>query len=255
MKDLFRFNFRKYLALFITIHISVLLSAQAQNNYSVNSVGELVKISNDYYGIDDELINGCVYQMPDYRIMGSPYLFNESWSNGVVFINGKKYSDLLLKYDILNEVVVLNTQINNYNRLLSVNKSQIDSFYIENRLFVNSRVLFQNHDDQLFYEQITNQDYRLLIKYKKVFLKTYNNLSPYGRFSSLKKDVSLFHNGTLQNANNLNSFIKAFNDKIDKKKVKTYLKQNGFNYSTATSNELKEIITYCNTIISIQNEN
>ncbi|MGE0088021.1 MAG: hypothetical protein AB7S50_00940 [Bacteroidales bacterium] len=255
MKDLFRLNFRKYLILFLTIHISVLLSAQTQNTQSKNAVGELVKISNYYYGIDDELINGCVYQMPDYRIMGSPYLFNELWSDGIIFINGKKYDGLLLKYDVLNEIIVLNTQINDYNRLLSINKSQIDSFYIENRLFVNSKLLFQNQEDQSFYEQITNHDFRLLIKYKKVFLKTYNNLSPYGRFSSIKKDISLYNNGTLQNANNLNSFIKGFEDKIDKKKVKNYLKQNGFNYSKASSNEFKEIITYCNTIISIQNEN
>lgn len=255
MKDLFRFTFRKYLVLLISIQIFGSLTAYGQNSKSKESVQELLRYSQNYYGIDDELVNGCVYQMHDYRIQGSPYLFENVWSNGTIFIKGREYSNLLLKYDVLNDALVLNTQINEYNRLLSINKSQIDSFLIENRLFVSSRILFNNQKEVTFLEKINTNSYSLLVEYKKVYLKTYNNLTPYGRFSSLKKNVILFHNGIITNANNTSSFIKGFEDKIDKKKVKNYMKQNGIKYSDASSRELKELITYCNTITSIKNEN
>lgn len=255
MKDLFRFTFRKYLVLLISIQIFGSLTAYGQNSKSKESVQELLRYSQNYYGIDDELVNGCVYQMHDYRIQGSPYLFENVWSNGTIFIKGREYSNLLLKYDVLNDALVLNTQINEYNRLLSINKSQIDSFLIENRLFVSSRILFNNQKEVTFLEKINTNSYSLLVEYKKVYLKTYNNLTPYGRFSSLKKNVILFHNGIITNANNTSSFIKGFEDNIDKKKVKNYMKQNGIKYSDASSRELKELITYCNTITSIKNEN
>jgi len=254
MKNQFRFTFRKYLFLLISIQISGLLSAQVQNNKSLNAIEELLQYSQDYYGIDDELINGCVYHMHDYRIKGNPYLFEDAWSNGTMYIKGKEYPNLLLKYDVLNNEIVLNTQINEYKRLLSINKSQIDSFLIESRLFVNSRIITNITKEQTFYEKINNNEYCLLVKYKKVFLKTYNNLSPNGRFSSLKKDFILLHNGVLKNANTSNLLIKGF-ENIDKKKVKIYMKQNGINYSNASSRELKELMTYCNTITSAKNEN
>jgi len=254
MKYQFRFNFRKYLFLLISIQISGLLSAQVQNNKSLNAVQELLLYSQNYYGIDDELINGCVYQMHDYRIQGNPYLLEDVWSSGTIFVKGKEYPNLLLKYDVLTNEIVLNIQINEYKRLLSVNKSQIDSFLIEDRLFVSSRILLINLEEPTFYEKINNNEYCLLVKYKKVFLKTYNNLSPNGRFSSLKKDIILFHNGVLESANTANLLIKGFGN-LDKKKVKNYIKQNGINYSNASSRELKELITYCNTITFAKNEN
>jgi hypothetical protein len=241
--------------LLIGIQFSYLLSAQVQNNKPEVSVEELLRYSQNYYGIDDEIVNGCVYQMHDYRIQGNPYLFEEGWSTGIVFIKGKEYTNLQIKYDVLNDAVVLNTQINEYNRLLSINKSQIDSFLIENRLFVSSKILFNKQGEQTFYEKINSNTYILLVKYKKVFLKTYNNLTPNGRFSSLKKDIILFNGGVTKNANTFNLLIKGFEDHIDKKKVKNYMKQNGIKYSDASSRELKELITYCNTITSTKNEN
>jgi len=255
MKDLFRLNFRKYLILFITIHFSVLISAQTQNGQSAKPIEELIKVSNDYYGIDDEIVNGCVYQMHDYRIQGNPYLFEEGWGPGTIFIKGKEYKNLQIKYDVLNDAIVLNTQINEYNRLLSINKSQIDSFLIEDRLFVSSKILFNKQGEQTFYEKINSNTFILLVKYKKVFLKTYNDLTPNGRFSSLKKDIILYKGGVTKNANTFNLLINGFENNIDKKKVKTYMKQNGIKYSDASSRELKELITYCNTITSTKNEN
>ena len=255
MKNLFRSANRKRLIIIVLIHFSVLTFAQERYENTIKSIQNLIKISEDYYGVDDELVNGCVYSLPDYRIKGNPYLMEDNWSEGVVYSKGKAHKDLTLKYDLLNEAIILRIIYSeNNNRLIELNKFHVDSFLLEKRLFVNSRVYFSNHDKQIFYEQINNDSYSLLIKHKKVFLRTYNELTPYGRFSALRNDKYLLHNKILINANSLRSFLDGFYE-IDKKKVKDYMKQNGINYSNASSQELKALMNFCNLITATQNEN
>jgi hypothetical protein len=255
MKKMFKFKGRLCLILFVLITISTFLPAQQKQENTVKAIQNILHNSSEYYGEDDNLVNGCVYALPDSRIKGSPYLNEENWSEGAVYINGKCYKNLLLKYDLLIDALVLNIKINdNNNRLINLNKSQVDSFLIGNRLFVNSRIILTSTETQTFYEQINSNDYRLLIKHKKVFLKTYNDITPYGRYSAIRSDRYILHNGLLANANSTGSFLSGFGN-IDKKKVKNYMKQNGINYSNALSDELKVLMYYCNEITQGKNEN
>jgi hypothetical protein len=255
MKKMHKLKGRLYLILFVFINISTFLPAQQKQDNTLQAIQDILSYSNDYYGEDDDLINGCVYPLPDFRIKGSPYLFDDNWSQGAVYIKGKCYKNLLLKYDLIIEALVLNIKINdNNNRLINLNKSQIDSFLINDRLFVNSRLLISDKSTQSFFELINKNDYSLVIKHKKDFLKTYNDLSPFGRFSSLKSDVSLLHNGILLNANNLNAFLKNYAG-IDKKKIKEFVSKNEIKYTSASSHELKILMNYCTKITSNKNEN
>jgi hypothetical protein len=61
-------------------------------------------------------------------------------SNGRVLLTEKNMT-ITFKYDVLNELVVLSSKINDYNRLLSNNKSQIILF-ISKQVICKFRILF-----------------------------------------------------------------------------------------------------------------
>ena len=59
------------------------------------------------YGINQELVNGPLFENNDQNINGLPYLLNYYTNQGNVNYRGKQYSNLNLRYDIYNQQVLL----------------------------------------------------------------------------------------------------------------------------------------------------
>lgn len=221
------------------------LKAQEKTQSLLSDEMQLYNKAENCYAINDELINGFIYTLPNSKITGSPYLFDDQWSEATIFINGKKYPQQFIKYDLILDDIILKATIeNNTQTLITINKSQIDSFIIGNSIFISSHHIFSENDKITFYEQIYSGNLLLLRKYKKDFLSTYNNLSPYGKFTSLKSDLLIFDQQQLINVSRKQSFIK-FIEKKYKKNIRVYMKSNNMNYGNATSQQFKELMNYC----------
>ena len=127
--------------LYVLFHQSVI--AQYNNFDESSKLDSLISYSQNYYGINDELVNGFVYALPDPGIQGHPYL-NDKWEEGTFFIHGKTFQKILSKYDLVQDDIVIRVETNeNTERIISVSKQQVDSLFLNKALFVNSRYFFQ----------------------------------------------------------------------------------------------------------------
>src|SRR5690606_36842471 len=121
------------------------LIAQQNSNNSVKEIKELYKFVENSYPIYDEYINGFIYPVPKIRILGDPYFNGLDWTSGSLFINGKTYPGIFMRYDIIIDELIIRVKNElGVERLIAINRSQVDSIKIASSLFVNSDNLFPN---------------------------------------------------------------------------------------------------------------
>src|SRR4030043_225270 len=60
---------------------------------------------NTLYKLDQNLINGVKYYKSHEAVSGSEFFLDEKSSSGNITVNGIKYQNVLLKYDLINQDV------------------------------------------------------------------------------------------------------------------------------------------------------
>lgn len=240
-----RFSIKTF-AIFVLLFIFLAQNSVAQWNshQPTSDLAELISISQSYYGANDELINGFIHPLPDPGIQGHPYLLDE-WEEGTLFIKGNTFQGIPVKYDlVLDEIIIKVKTENNIERLISINKQQIDSLHFNNSFYVNSKILFQDDTNSAFYELIFTGSLSLEKKYEKRFIGMYSSSAPRGKYSDVKTSTFLFDGEQLTPVDSKNSFLKYF-DKNDQKRIKSFFRQNKMNYRKATPAQLVELMDFC----------
>lgn len=227
------------------------LLAQQTNNNSLKEITELYKIAESRYPINDEYINGFIYPVPKIRILGDPYFNSMDWSTGTLFINGKTYSNIFMRYDIIIDELIIKVKTElSVERLIAINKSQVDSFLIGSSLFVNSRNLFPDENKNTYYEKIYQGRLSLYRQFQKTFIEMYNSSSPEGKFSTQKSYSYIFSNQKLTGVNNTKSFFACFH-KVEHDKIKKFLKSRNISYKKMTVPQMIDLMDFCNSNISL----
>jgi hypothetical protein len=234
-----------------TILILLLFSFSVQivlaQNFSSRRISELdslIFFSQNYYGINDELVNGFVYALPDPMIEGHPYL-NENWVEGKLFIHGKVFQNIPVKYDLVQDEMVIKVKnTENTERIIAMSKKQVDSLVLNNALFVNSRILTEENSGPSFYEVVFPGQLSLVKKYEKRFIGLYNSSTPRGKFSDLNSGIMLFNGKQFVPVDSKKSFIRYFGDSR-KKEITHYFRENKINYRKATSAQLVDLMQFC----------
>ncbi|HRX12499.1 MAG TPA: hypothetical protein P5210_12655, partial [Draconibacterium sp.] len=220
---------------------------------TTNSSGELTKLFNlaeSSYPINDEYINGFIYPVPKVRILGDPYFNTKEWVEGSLFINGRTYSGIFMKYDLIIDELIIKVKTElNIERLLAINKSQVDSFKIGSSLFVNSGILFENENRNTYYEKIYRGKLSVYRQFQKTFIEMYNSSSPEGKFSAQKSNIYILQNNEFTNINSAKSFFACF-DKPEQEKIRRYLKSKNITYKKMTDSQMIDLMDFCNTNIS-----
>lgn len=230
--------------LFLFLYSVQPVVAQFYKSKEFSDFDSLVSYSQSYYGIDDELVNGFVYAIPNPVIQGHPYL-DDKWEEGTFFIQGKIFRKIPSKYDLVQDDVVIKVKTGkNTERILSVSKQQVDSLLLNNVLFVNSRYFFQKKTDPAFYHVVFPGNLSLVKKYEKRFIGIYNSSAPRGKFSDVKSSILLFNGKQFISADSKKSFVRYFG-KSRKKEITHFFRQNNMAYKNATSAQLVELMNFC----------
>ncbi len=238
-----------HIVIFIFFVCSVSSYAQEKNYSSSQEVIKLYNKSQMFYSSNDEIINGCVYPLPNSRIKGNPYL-EDQWTEALLFVNNKKYTNLFIKYDLIIDDVILKADMGDgTKKFVNLNKFQVDSFIINNSCFINSRFSPLKDMKRNYYEKIYKGKYSLLKVYKKVFIKKYSNITPYGSYSAVKSYIYLCHNEQIRNVNRKSSFYKCFEEE-KRSEIKSFIKKNNIKYRKATKIQLIELMNYCSNLTS-----
>lgn len=194
------------------------------------------------YGLNPQLYNGYVYQ-GNYgpKVKDQPFLYQD-FIKGDVVLEGKKYHDLLLNYDVFNQLLILkfNTPTGGektielpFFKLTEFNigedhfvlKAQSDSSYQVYQLIGNKQNTFWlKHEKKLLLETVTQQ-------YEYQFSRDYIGLyfAP-----NPKQLIELTKNKSL---------IKLF-ERDQQQKLKRWLRKNRFNIRKVTPEQLKLLAQY-----------
>lgn len=120
--------------LFLLSGTTILAQQTSQPVSSLYIKNQLDKI----YGLDQRLISGKSYPGEvKGSIAGSPYWVDSEWKLGSVDINGVRFTNLLLKFDIVEDILVLNTSnLNKQTIQVCLNMNSISEFYLGEKKFI-----------------------------------------------------------------------------------------------------------------------
>ncbi len=224
------FNFLQYLLRGNLLFLLLIL-------LSLNSYSQKVAVKNplmdclvNYCGSNDIIINGDRYYNMSKGINGTPYLLGDSFKNGTVFIGEKSFTGLKLKYNIVDDELILLHEIGYKKNEVVLNSEFVDSFYIASKengvyfTFYSYRALNIDKDISNYFRVLYKSRYIFLYKYEKKLYKLYSEINPNGVYGETKRKLFVFSNGGLFLLKRRSSFLNRF--KKYKKELKSYMKAN-----------------------------
>ncbi|MCG6189280.1 hypothetical protein [Maribellus maritimus] len=198
-------------------------------------------------GADQRLISGDFYDgAPLGSVNGHPYFFDEMWNEGSVVIGSIKYEDLILKFDIAANSVVLKTYALKDNVIqLCLKKEKISEFTMNKVKFtrfpdkgINNKIIFAQLCEEGSVDFLLVRSKELVLseggttdfKYKEYY---HNYLRYNGQILKFKSKKTLF-----------NLFPEY------KTELKRYLSQHNLSTKRKETTNRAKLVNYCNSLLS-----
>jgi len=240
-------SYLKVVKLFFCLPFLMLLmtSALSHSQTSGHTLDAFVDSISRLYGTNDLLVNGYPYAQPDPAIKGHPYLYENEWLDATLYVAGNAFDDQQVKYNIVDEVLVLKAGVAEGKHLLiETNRSLVDSFRMEEQVFVNSSFVLKDEDTPRYYQLLHGGEVYFVRAFSKNFLGTYGMLSPNGKYSSTEEEMYILEEGEIIRVNSRRSFLRYFPEE-KRKRVRSYLREHSINYSRASFKELVNLSDFC----------
>ncbi len=242
----------KYI-LFLFFFSSLILSRElyTQNDISNNVLQDCIE---NYYGENDLLINGNIYIPTNPKISGHQFYLNNEYLRGKVFIKGQTFDNLLLKYDIVHDDIILLHKNKTGSRIeIILSNKLIDSFYLSAKNsnfyyehFINTNLIRNNDFSNKYLKSINIGKIKFLIGYKKKYFATYTDVNPSGLFSKSTKTIYMLKDKTLYKIKNKKNLISFF--KEHKTEIKHFFKKNKIKFKKINDSQLLQLSKYINNL-------
>lgn len=234
---------KQILSLLLLFFFCEFVSAQE----TVDKVNDLVEHTEQIYSTDDLLVNGQIYSPGRSLAKGSPYFGENEFSTGKVIIRGRKFDGVLLKYNLVDQRLLLRAAIESgrYVTIL-LNTNLVDAFTLGDQSFINAENYFQNSDVTGFYTLVYEGRFACLVNYEKTFRAVYDTQTPNGSYTDAHIEFFLLDEGMLVNITKKKALLKHF--PIVKNEIKSFMRKYKINYKKASLLSLNQIMKYCDSI-------
>nr|NQU94299.1 hypothetical protein [Bacteroidota bacterium] len=223
--------------------------AQSINGQSAEAMTTLYEYAGKVYGTDDNVVNGRKYLPDHYNAKGDPYFLSDIWFESALIINGKKYDNQEILYNIDIEKVILKTTINDSIMVfLVLNNEFIDSFYLGPCHFINAAKHGLGSEFPGFVEQVYSGNFTVLTRHHKSFVSEYTKNTPNGLYSGTKSINYILNHGQIDKLSTKRSLLAYFSEY--KKKVKNFMRKNKIRYKQGNYFQLNKLFEYCDEISS-----
>ena len=184
------------------------------------------------------LYNGRVWQNLYYRIEGDQFLFSGNFLQGSVTMNGRKYNNILIKYDIYSDEILVPGITG---KILQLNKELVDSFSIS---FADKKYQFVREDSLENVNGYINVIYKgkskLYAKYlKKIDRPAVENRHDY--FYQVNR-IYFVKGSTPYEITSKSDLLKLMGE--DKTKIKAFIKANNILVSRDMPESFAPIVAY-----------
>ncbi|MCX6320653.1 MAG: hypothetical protein NTX93_02460 [Bacteroidia bacterium] len=196
---------------------------------------------------NQSLYTGKIWTNKYHRIIGDQFLFSNYFLPGTVSTNGKTFKNLLIRYDIYSDEIMIPV---NREEILQLNKEIIDSFAInfENKIYKFTKI----QEDTLnglkgykgYFYVLYKQESALYIKYNKEISPNITEKSD-GEFIQTHK-IYLVKDKIVHPITTKNDLYKALN--ADNVQIRNYLKNNKLKVSKKRPESFIPVIRFYDSI-------
>lgn len=240
----------------ISIFILFFISSISLNGYSQNVTSydnseyeNVYSFADSIYGSNDFVENGVIYHYPNKEIHGTPFLNKDNWNKSILYISGKRFNTYLIKYDLAGNKLITKVLLNKTKNVsIVLNKLFIDSFLLDNKKFINTNIFDSCSFKINYLQELHKGNLSFFRVYKKHFIEMYDDNNPFGKFSELKSDLYIYDGILFNRITKKKDLRNIFKDKEKRKKINAFLKPYKNNLTKLSSENLKSIMNYCNTI-------
>jgi len=207
-------------------------------------LAELEQLISESYGPDQDLINGIEYFNLHIHSSGHKFLDEDQYYQGRVAIDKKVYRNVFLKYDLLNQqVLLLIDHPLGGNKQIILNNIRINAFEINERIF--HKYTFPG-SGTLFYQVIGNDEMACLYHFRKQEIPRAIDQYNLSEFTNVQRKSYLHWQSELHAFKGTRSFIRIFPD--HQSQIKSYIRQNKLNIKNLNDTEMHRLISYCNSL-------
>lgn len=129
-------------------------------------IGRTVGLFLKSVGENAPIYNGAAYAGYEKGIIGSPFFESDHLSNGTVFYAGVRYDNVQIAYDLVSDCLILK-DFQNENLQIILVTEKIDSFIVNDHVFVNGNGSGKEGNKTGFLERVYNGAHTVLIKRRK----------------------------------------------------------------------------------------
>ena len=192
------------------------------------------------YGADYNLLNGKKYYRLYFNTIGHPFFNQDQFRKGSLLINGVRYENVLIQYDIYNQQVILqqNDQ-KGYTEQLILTKEYIDEFTLDGKLF--RRMSFPETGTQ-FFQIVNTEEVSCFLFWGKTMSIEGSSLTT--RFTSQSAEIYLLVSNRLNLIRNTSSLIEIFGKEYSRE-IKRFKRRYRVSFRKVSDEGLRQLINYC----------
>jgi hypothetical protein len=188
------------------------------------------------------LINGRIWRNLYSRVKGDQFLFSSEFLRGRVAIGNKSFNNVNIKYDILNDEILV---LSDKGMVVQLNKENIDSFSFD---YHNRTFYFKKFDvDTLntltgYVNVLVEGNVSLYIKYRKniLMLAIDNKYDLFNQFHH----IYIGKNGKLHLINSKKEFINLLSE--NEKQIRNYINSNKIKVSRKIPDSFVPVVKFYN---------
>lgn len=204
-------------------------------------MADLEQMISESYGPDQELINGIEYFNLHIHSTGHKFLDEDKYYEGWVAMDKKVYRNVLLKYDLLNQqVLLLIDHPTGGNKQIILNNLRLEEFMINDRVF--RKYTFPGYRT-FFYQVIGNEKMACLYQFRKQEIPRATDQNNLSEFTEVQKKSYILWQSGLHSFKGNRSFVRIFPDHQDQ--IKSILRQNKLNVRKLSDAQMHWLINFC----------
>ena len=220
------------------------LDAQADSSQHL-IFSQLYSSAEEEYGVDQELMNGFLFEDINEDASGHPYFLDYFSNQGSMIYRGKPYSNLVLRYNIFDQKLLLVYTFDNVQYKLYPHEEFISEFSIGNKTFIHKA--FGVNEEAKFY-QVLGEDLpvKILRYWEKSLTNLYANNSESKMYTE-RAEAFILSDNTLLGYTGNSSFTRNFPPE-KKAAIKKYLRKNKIKVMYAEDKEMRGLIEFIHSL-------
>ena len=191
---------------------------------------------------DHVLVNGRLLMPSRIKVYGHPYLGEDKFMTGDITISNRKFKDILLKYDILEQQIVISyTFEGNTTRSLILNNEFIGDFTLNKKHFVHKEIpgLGRKYLQELAGDQVTCYYYFYKREEEKAESRyLVKQIHPTKLYRYIKLGDEYYRYRSRR------SFLKVFDEKY-RSDIKKYIKSRKLAIKGISDDDMIALLNFC----------